>query len=26
VQVAELYEGDTLSVGRLELTVSRKTN
>jgi pSer/pThr/pTyr-binding forkhead associated (FHA) protein len=26
VQLAELYEGDTLSVGRLELTVSRKTN
>ena len=26
VQIAELYEGDTLSVGRLELTVSRKTN
>ena len=26
VQTAELYEGDTLSVGRLDLTVSRKTN
>ena len=26
VQTAELYEGDTLSVGRLELTVSRKPN
>ena len=26
VQTAELREGDTLSVGRLELTVSRKPN
>jgi ABC transport system ATP-binding/permease protein len=26
VQTAELYEGDTLSVGRLDLTVSKKSN